>query len=175
MIVMVDGGLAQEIVVAADMAVPIPGPWTYVEGAAAVLGLMTEHDALATNGQLQTGDTALVHAVASGVGTQAAQLARELGAAMVIGTTGTHRPMQPLADLGLDHLIVTTENTFADRVLELTDGTGADVIANHVGGPYLAENIRAAAIRGRWWGSAGSVGRQAPSTWRSSPGSACGS
>jgi NADPH:quinone reductase-like Zn-dependent oxidoreductase len=51
--------------------------------------------------------------------------------------------------LGLDELIDVTEQDFAERVLEATDGAGADVILEHVGGPYLAANIRAAAIKGR--------------------------
>jgi len=146
---MVAGGLAEEVVLPADMAIKVPRAWSWVEGAAAVLGLMTEHNALATAGRVQRGETVLVHAAASGVGTQAVQLARELGAARVIGTSRSARPAAPLTELGLDHLIVTAEEDFADRVLELTEGTGADVILDHVGGPYLPGNIRAAAVRGR--------------------------
>jgi NADPH:quinone reductase-like Zn-dependent oxidoreductase len=51
--------------------------------------------------------------------------------------------------LGLDELIDTSEQDFAERVLDATDGAGVDVIVDHVGGPYLAPNIRAAAIKGR--------------------------
>jgi len=146
---MVPGGLAEEVVLPADMAMQVPTSWSWVEGAAAVLGLMTEHNALATAGRVQRGETVLVHAAASGVGTQAVQLARELGAARVIGTSRSARPAAPLTDLGLDHLIVTAEDDFADQVLALTGGTGAHVILDHVGGPYLPGNIRAAAVRGR--------------------------
>jgi NADPH2:quinone reductase len=146
---MVPGGLAEEVVLPADMAMQVPTSWSWVEGAAAVLGLMTEHNALATAGRVQRGETVLVHAAASGVGTQAVQLARELGAARVIGTSRSARPAAPLSDLGLDHLIVPAEDDFADQVLALTGGTGAHVILDHVGGPYLPGNIRAAAVRGR--------------------------
>jgi len=146
---MVPGGLAEEVVLPADMAMQVPTSWSWVEGAAAVLGLMTEHNALATAGRVQRGETVLVHAAASGVGTQAVQLARELGAARVIGTSRSARLAAPLTDLGLDHLIVTAEDDFADQVLALTGGTGAHVILDHVGGPYLPGNIRAAAVRGR--------------------------
>jgi NADPH2:quinone reductase len=146
---MVAGGLAEEVVLPAAMAIDVPPAWSWVEGAAAVLGLMTEHNALVTVGRMAKGDTVVVHAVASGVGTQAVQLARELGASLIIGTSRSPRPEGSLTDLGLDHLIVTSEEDFAEQVLKLTDGVGADVILDHVGGPYLASNITAAAVRGR--------------------------
>jgi NADPH:quinone reductase-like Zn-dependent oxidoreductase len=146
---MVAGGLAEEVVLPAAMAVPIPPNWTYAEDAAAVLGLMTEHNAIATAGRLAPGETVLVHAAASGVGTQAIQVARALGAGRVLGTTRSSRDAGVLAQLGLDELIVTGETDFAERVLGVTTGAGADVIVDHVGGPYLSPNIRAAAVRGR--------------------------
>ncbi|MFL4474489.1 zinc-binding dehydrogenase [Paeniglutamicibacter sp. MACA_103] len=146
---MVAGGLAEEVVLPAAMAITVPSAWSWVEGAAAVLGLMTEFNALAVAGHMTAGDTVVVHAATSGVGTQAVQLARELGAAVVIGTSRSPRPVGPLKELGLDHLIVTSENDFDEEILRITDGVGADVILDHVGGPYLASNIRAAAVRGR--------------------------
>ncbi|MEV0642377.1 zinc-binding dehydrogenase [Streptomyces sp. NPDC050619] len=149
---MAPGGLAEQVCVSADMAVPVPPAWSWVDGSAAVLGLMTEHNALVTAGRMTKGDTVLIHAVASGVGTQAVQLARELGAGRIIGTTRTprdERVAETLAGLGLDELITSSETDFADRILELTDGKGADVILDHVGGPYLTRNIKAAAVRGR--------------------------
>lgn len=146
---MVAGGLAEEVVFPAAMAILVPSAWSWVEGAAAVLGLMTEHNALATAGRMQRGETVLVHAAASGVGTQAIQLARQLGAKKIIGTARSARPLPPLEALGLHHLVVASDEDFADRALELTDGVGVDVILDHVGGPYLPGNIKAAAVRGR--------------------------
>lgn len=146
---MVAGGLAEEVVLPAAMAIDVPPAWSWVEGAAAVLGLMTEHNALITAGRMAPGDIVLVHAVASGVGTQAVQLARELGAGQIIGTSRSPRPDGPLKALGLDHLIITSENDFGELVGKLTDGSGADVILDHVGGPYLTGNVTAAAVRGR--------------------------
>jgi NADPH:quinone reductase len=146
---MVAGGLAEEVVVPAAMAIPIPAAWSHAEGAAAVVGLMTEHNALVTAARMQRGETVLVHAVTSGVGTLTVQLARYLGAGKVFGTSRSATKAGSLDHLGLDELIDTSERDFAERVLEATGGTGADVIVDHVGGPYLAANIRAAAIRGR--------------------------
>jgi NADPH:quinone reductase-like Zn-dependent oxidoreductase len=123
--------------VPAAAAVPVPTGWSFVEGAAAITALMTEHNALVTAGRLQPGETALVHAAASGVATQAIQLRRVLGAGRIYGTTRSRAHARALDGLGLDELINTSEIGFADRVLELT------------GGPYLEDNLRAAAIQGR--------------------------
>ncbi|MBC2638172.1 zinc-binding dehydrogenase [Rhodococcus wratislaviensis] len=146
---MVPGGLAEEVIVPAAAAVPVPRSWSFAEGAAAITALMTEHNALVTAARLQPGETVLVHAAASGVATQAIQLAKVLGAQRVYGTARSHTHAQVLEGLGLDELIDVSDTNFADRILERTDGKGADVILDHVGGPYLEDNLRAAAIRGR--------------------------
>ncbi|WP_104200876.1 zinc-binding dehydrogenase [Cryobacterium sp. Y29] len=145
----VSGGLSEEVVVDAALVIPIPPAWTYAEGAAAILGLMTEHNALRTAGELEPGETVLVHAAASTVGLQCVQLAKYLGAGLIIATVRTGRATDLLRSSGADHVIEVGEAGFADRVLELTDGRGVDVIVDHVGGPYLADNIRCAALRGR--------------------------
>ncbi|WP_104126008.1 zinc-binding dehydrogenase [Cryobacterium sp. Y57] len=145
----VSGGLSEEVVVDAALVIPIPPAWTYAEGAAAILGLMTEHNALRTAGELEPGETVLVHAAASTVGLQCVQLAKYLGAGLIIATVRTDRATDLLRSSGADHVVEVGEAGFADRVLELTDGRGADVIVDHVGGPYLADNIRCAALRGR--------------------------
>lgn len=145
---MVPGGLAAEVISPAAMAIPLPSAWSYVEGAAAVVALMTEHNAMVTAGKMKSGDTVLVHAAASGVGTQAVQLAVLLGAGKVIGTTRSHGDSPILKRLGIE-LVTVTDSAFADEVLALTQGHGADVILDHVGGPYLEENLRAAALAGR--------------------------
>lgn len=146
---MVSGGLAEQVIVPAAAAVPVPRAWSFAEGAAAITALMTEHNALVTAARLQPGETVLVHAAASGVATQAIQLAKVLGAGRVFGTTRSHSDSPVLRELGLDELINVSESNFADRILELTDGVGVDVIIDHVGGPYLEDNLRAAAIKAR--------------------------
>jgi NADPH:quinone reductase-like Zn-dependent oxidoreductase len=145
----VSGGLAEEVIVPAGAAVPVPSAWSFEEGAAAITALMTEHNALATAARLQPGETVLVHAAASGVATQAIQLARLLGAGSVFGTSRSQANASQLRDLGLDELIDTSSTNFAERILELTNGKGIDVILDHVGGPYLEDNIRAASVKCR--------------------------
>ena len=146
---MVPGGLAEEVVVPAAAVVTVPSVWSFAEGAAAITALMTEHNALVTAARLQPGETVLVHAAASGVATQAIALAKVLGAGRVFGTTRSHSNSPVLRELGLDELIDVSDTNFADRILELTDGGGVDVIVDHVGGPYLEDNLRAAAITAR--------------------------
>ncbi|TFD21074.1 zinc-binding dehydrogenase [Cryobacterium sp. TMS1-13-1] len=145
----VSGGLSEEVVVDAALVVPIPPAWTYAEGAAAILGLMTEHNALRTAGDLKPSETVLIHAAASTVGLQCVQLAKYLGAGLIIASVRTNRATDLLRSQGADHVVEVGEAGFADRVLELTDGRGVDVIVDHVGGPYLADNIRCAALLGR--------------------------
>ncbi|WUN59724.1 zinc-binding dehydrogenase [Rhodococcus sp. NBC_00294] len=146
---MVPGGLAEEVVVPAAALVPVPSAWSYAEGAAAVVALMTEHNALVTAGRLHAGDSVLVHAAAAGVATQAISLAKVLGAGRVYGTARSSLHREALERLGVDELINVTETDFADRTDELTGGRGIDVVLDHVGGPYLGQNLRAAAIGGR--------------------------
>ncbi|WP_037139271.1 zinc-binding dehydrogenase [Rhodococcoides fascians] len=146
---MVSGGLAEEVIVPAAAVVPVPSSWSYAEGAAAVVALMTEHNALVAAGRLRAGESVLVHAAAAGVATQAISLAKVLGAGRVYGTVRSNRHREVLERLGVDELIDVTEADFADRTTELTDGLGIDVVLDHVGGPYLEQNLRAAAIGGR--------------------------
>jgi len=147
--VMVAGGLAEEVVVDASMLIPIPTNWSYLEGAAAVVGFMTAHNALVTAARMIKDESVVVHAATSGVGMQAIQLARYFGAQLIIGTTRSDRGIPLLHTLGADEVINTSSTDFLTRTLELTAGNGVDVILDHVGGSYLPMNIGAAAVKGR--------------------------
>lgn len=146
---MVAGGLAQEIVVDASMLIPIPTNWSYIEGAAAVLGFMTVHNALVTTARMTDGESVAIHAATSGVGMQAVQLARYFGAGLIVGTTRSDRGSALLDALGVDEVINTSSTDFAARVSEVTQGSGIDIVLDHVGGSYLSMNIQAAAVKGR--------------------------
>jgi NADPH:quinone reductase-like Zn-dependent oxidoreductase len=108
---------------------------------------MTAFDAAFLQEGLSGGETLLVHAVGSGVGTAAVQLARRAGA-IVIGTSRTPEKLKQAREVGLEHGVLG-DGVWPDRVLELTDGHGVDVILDLVGGPYLAGNQRVIAERGR--------------------------
>jgi NADPH:quinone reductase len=148
---MAGGAYAERVAVDARRPVPLPAAWSFVEGAAAVTGLMTEHDALRTGG-LQPGETVVIHGAASGVGLLGVQLAAQLGARAVIAVVRRERPAAEalLEELGATHVVVAGDaGTFASAVAEATDGHGADLVIDHVGGPWLAETVTCLATYGR--------------------------
>jgi NADPH:quinone reductase len=118
----------------------------------------TADDALFEFGRLQAGETALVHAGAGGVGIAAIQLAKRAGAT-VIATASEDEKLKRLVELGLDHGIDYRTTDFVEEVRRLTDGRGADVILEPVGGENLQKSPRPLAYRGRCV-SFGDAGRQ---------------
>lgn len=141
------GGYAELAVSPADTLVPIPDGMDPSTAGAIPEVYMTAYDAAFLQEGLASGEALLVHAVGSGVGTAAVQLARRIGAT-VIGTSRTPEKLERAKELGLDHAVLA-DDAWPERVLELTDGRGVDVILDLVGGPYLAGNQRVVAVRGR--------------------------
>jgi NADPH:quinone reductase len=135
-------------VVAAGEAVRVPDGLSLEEAAAVPEVFITAQDALATRLCLAPGEALLIHAVGSGVGTAALQLARAWGG-RVLGTSRTGWKLDRARELGLDLAMETDDGRFADRVMEATDGRGVDAILDLVGGGYLEENLRSLATLGR--------------------------
>ncbi len=141
------GGYAERVVVHESVAVSVPDSLDLATAGAVPEVFMTAFDAVFLQADLKAGETLLIHAVGSGVGTAAVQLARRAGA-RTIGTSRTGAKLEEARALGLEAGIVGDES-WADRVLDQTDGRGADVILDLVGGPYLAGNQKVLAPRGR--------------------------
>ncbi|HTT59972.1 MAG TPA: zinc-binding dehydrogenase [Acidimicrobiales bacterium] len=118
----------------------------------------TAHDSLFEFGRLAQGETALIHAGASGVGIAAIQMAKRAGAT-VLATASSNERLARLVEFGLDAGINYVEDDFVARVRELTDGRGANVIVDSVGGENLQKSLRALAYRGRCV-SMGDAGRK---------------
>ncbi len=127
----------------------VPDNLSFTEAAVIPEAFITAYDAVFSQGKLATGETLLVHAAGSGVGLAALQLANAK-ANRVIGTSRTKDKLARCAEFGLDHAIAVGAPPFyADEVIEITGGRGADVILDLVGGAYFEENLKALALRGR--------------------------
>lgn len=142
------GAFAEWALMEAAELMPVPDCLSWAQGAAVPLTFLVAHDMLVVQGHLQAGQWVLVNGVSSGVGVASLQLAKALGAG-VIGTSGSTDKLAALAPLGLDVGIATRAADFASRVMEVTEGHGADIIINTVGGSVLGENLRAAAFEAR--------------------------
>ncbi|MBM7647695.1 NADPH2:quinone reductase [Bacillus ectoiniformans] len=111
-------------------------------------GLSAYH-ILKTMGQLQAGETVLVHAAAGGVGTIAVQLAKLFGAGKVIATASTEEKLALARSLGADETVNYTEENWSEQVMDLTDGRGADVVLEMAGGAVFYESLNVLAPFGR--------------------------
>jgi NADPH2:quinone reductase len=144
------GGMATHVVVHEREVVPVPGRLDLEQAAAIPEVFFTAYDALFTQGRLAMGETVVVHAAGSGVGTAATQLARIAGA-RVIGTSRTADKLDRSRELelGIDHPVLAEGGRFSAAVLGHTGGVGAQLVLDVVGAAYLEENARALAPRGR--------------------------
>lgn len=141
------GGYAEYAVLPAGMAMRIPDNLSFEEAAAIPEVFLTAYQALCWLGQLQRNEHVLVHAGASGVGTAAIQLARRLGAHVhITASAAKHEVCQTL---GAETTIDYRTEDFPRRVLEATGGTGAHLIIDFVGAPYLEPNLQCLATDGR--------------------------
>lgn len=141
---LVGGGAHAEFVVVHETEVLAVVPrQLWPEAAAVPEAFMTAYDALRTRGRLQAGERVLIHAVASGVGTAAIQLAKEIGAT-VLGTTRTAAKLARLAELGLDLGIDTSAGSFREQIT-----APVDLILDVLGGPAFRDHLALLAPRGR--------------------------
>ena len=142
-------GQAEYIVSDASLLVEIPERLSYVEAACVPEAFITAHDAIITQGRITTGDTLLIHAVGSGVGLAALQIAKSWDV-FVIGTSRTEDKLERAREFGLDAGIVVRDVSDISRgVLEATQGRGSNVILDLVGGGYFPENLKSLAVLGR--------------------------
>jgi putative PIG3 family NAD(P)H quinone oxidoreductase len=139
------GTYAEELVLHARAVARLPDGLSFVEAAAIPEAFITAWDAMVTQGRLAAGETVLINAVGSGVGTAAVQLARAIGA-RTVGTARTAAKLERARALGLDEGVVAA-GPFGAEVRRRTGGV--DVVLELVGGGYLAEDLQCLAPRGR--------------------------
>lgn len=157
-----DGSHAELRVVPESFCWAIPTGLTTEEAACVPVPFGTADDCLFEFGRLQPGETVLIQAGASGVGIAAIQLAKRAGANVLATASGPDR-LERLGPLGLDHGIDYTTEDFVEAVRRLTDGRGADVVVDAVGGSILQKSLHCLAYRGRCV-SFGDAGRDASAT-----------
>jgi putative PIG3 family NAD(P)H quinone oxidoreductase len=141
------GAYAEMLTTHAGTLVRIPDDMDFVDAAAVPEAFITAYDAMVSQGALGAGETVLVSAVGSGVGTAAVQIARAIGARS-LGTARTAGKLARARELGLDAGWVPEAGKFAAHVLAVT-GRGTDVVLELVGGDYLAEDLACVAPLGR--------------------------
>jgi NADPH:quinone reductase-like Zn-dependent oxidoreductase len=136
------GGYAEAVTSHERALAKIPDGMSFEEAAAVPEAFITAYDAMVTQADLRGGETVLVHAAGSGVGTAAIQLGRALGA-KVVGTARTQDKLDRARELGLDVGVVPVDGRFADRVQQPA------VVLELVGGSYFAEDLRCVQMQGR--------------------------
>jgi putative PIG3 family NAD(P)H quinone oxidoreductase len=142
------GGHAEFVVVHEREAIPVPTSLSWEEAAAIPEVFLTAYDALFRLTSARPGERVLIHAVGSGVGTAAVQLARQAGLT-TLGTSRLSAKLTRARDLGLNHAIDASSGEWLADVMRITDDEGVDLVLDLVGGNYLADNVRALRSRGR--------------------------
>ena len=141
------GAYAEEIVLHERQALAVPYGISVNDAAAIPEVFITAWDALVVQGGLTSGRWAMVHAGASGVGTAAIQIAKAIGARIVV--TCSAGKVASCRELGADVVVDYGSQDFVDEVKKATNGLGVDVILDVVGGDYVERNVASLAIKGR--------------------------
>ena len=141
------GSMTTRLVTEGAELMSVPAQLSLEEAAAVPEAFLTAYDAVVLQGGLRAGQTVLLHAVASGVGTAGIQIAAAVGASSV-GTSRSAHKLPRCTALGLTHAVLVEEGRFADNVLAAVPN-GADVILDTIGAAYLSQNIKVIAKQGR--------------------------
>jgi len=142
------GGYAQYCIAQDAQAMTVPPSLSMIEAAAIPETLMTVWHNVFERGALKAGETLLIHGGSSGIGTMAIQLAKAFGANVIV-TVGSKEKADACLKLGADRAINYKTEDFVTETKNATDGAGANVILDMVGGDYIERNYDAAAVEGR--------------------------
>ena len=121
------------------------------EQAASIQGnLQTMHDAIVTNGKFISGQSVFIQGASSGVGIIGLQIAKALGASLVLGSSTNQNKLSKLSSYGADILIDTSKENWLDKVLDVTEGKGVDVLIDMLSGDFVNKNMEATKINGHF-------------------------
>ncbi|MBR1204328.1 MULTISPECIES: NADPH:quinone oxidoreductase family protein [unclassified Bradyrhizobium] len=135
------GAYCDETVATPSQLVPVPSTFDYAEGATFLAAHGTAHHALIDRGQIKPGEVLLVHGAGGGVGLAAVEIGKLLGAT-VIAAASSEEKLAIAKARGADHLVLYTREPFRDAVKRITDGRGADVVFDPVGGEVFENSMR---------------------------------
>ena len=141
------GAYADEVVVTPAQLIPLPSTFDYAEGATFLAAHGTAYHALIDRGQVRPGEVLLVHGAGGGVGLAAVEMGKLLGAT-VIAAASSEEKLAVARARGADHLVLYQREPFRDAVKRITDGRGADVVFDPVGGEIFENSLRCIA-----WGA----------------------
>src|SRR5580765_7617414 len=141
------GAYCDEAVVTPSQLTPLPSTFDYAEGATFLAGHGTAYHALIDRGQVKPGEVLLVHGAGGGVGLAAVEMGKMLGAT-VIAAASSEEKLAIAKARGADHLVLYEREPFRDAVKRITDGRGADVVFDPVGGEVFENSMRCIA-----WGA----------------------
>ena len=141
------GAFAEEVVVSPAQLTPLPKAFDYAEGATFLAAHGTAYHALVDRAQIVRGEVLLVHGAGGGVGLAAVETGKVLGAT-VIAVASSEEKLAVAKARGADHLVLSSREPFRDAVKRITEGKGADVVFDPVGGETFEQSLRCIA-----WGA----------------------
>jgi NADPH:quinone reductase-like Zn-dependent oxidoreductase len=144
----IPGGYAEYLAVPAAVLMEKPAALSYEQAAPLQLAFSAAWHALTTRAQLKPGETVLINAAGSGVGTAAIQLAKHIGA-RVIASSGDDQKLDTAKKLGADEAVNYRSKQVVERVRELTNGAGVNVVFDSVGGKHLQDSLQTLGRGGR--------------------------
>ncbi|MBC8098829.1 MAG: NADPH:quinone oxidoreductase family protein [Armatimonadetes bacterium] len=142
-------GYAQYAIATAGQAIPIPPGLSADQACVLIVAGVTPLLIFQELARLQPGESVLIPAASGGVGSYAVQIAKLLGAGTVIGAASSPAKRQTVLGLGADHVVDYTQPDWHQRVLDLTDGRGVDVVLEMTGGSIFAQSVKCLAPFGR--------------------------
>jgi NADPH:quinone reductase len=142
------GAFAEFALCAAERLLPVPETMSFEQAAALPVALQTMHDAIATNGRLQAGQSVLVQGASSGVGIMALQIAKLLGANVVFGSSTNAERRARLAEYGADVALDSSDPAWLQQLLGHTGGKGVDLLIDQVAGSLFHANMQATRVGG---------------------------
>ncbi|MFC0272663.1 zinc-binding alcohol dehydrogenase family protein [Metabacillus herbersteinensis] len=161
-----NGSYSEYVVANEELTFLLPDNVDFDIAAAFPIVSFTSYKLLADVARMEPGETVLIHAAAGGIGTTAIQLAKILGAGRIIGTVGNEHKIAAAQEAGADHVICYEKEDFAEKVNELTNGQGADVILDSISGWVSEKSLTCLARYGRLvnFGISGGVAGQLKTT-----------